>query len=122
MNRRNLFALIVAVAGTFLIIAALVYIMRLYTAPPPMDQARIQERKKFLAEIQAGNVDALDNYGWVDQGKGLVRLKITNAMDLTIREYQNPRAARSNLAARADKAFAPPPPPPKVPEKANPYE
>src|SRR5437867_3926848 len=119
MNRKNLIGLVIAVAGTFLIIAALVYVMRAYTQPPPVDEARIAERKKNLADLQAANADALSNYGWQDQAKGLVRLPITNAMELTIREYQNPASARSNLAARADKAFAPPP---KAPEKPNPFE
>jgi hypothetical protein len=121
MNR-NFIALVIAVAGTFLIVAVLVYVMHEYTQPPPLDQARIQERKKSLAEIRAANADALENYGWVDPAKGQLRLPITNAMVLTIREYQNPAAARSNLAARADKVFAPPPPAPKAPEKPNQYE
>ena len=72
-----------------------------------------------LCGVQAASADALNNYGWQDQAKKLIRLPITNAMQLTIREYQDPAAARSNLIARADKAFAPPP---KVPEKPNVYE
>ena len=118
MNRTRL-CLAVAIAGTFLIVAALVYVTHQYTRPPALDQARIQERKKNLAEIQAASADALNNYGWQDQAKKLIRLPITNAMQLTIREYQDPAGARSNLIARADKAFAPPP---KVPEKPNQYE
>jgi hypothetical protein len=120
--QRNLFTLAVAIAGTFLIVAALVYIMQKYTQPAPLGEARIQERKKFLAEVQAANTEALNNYGWQDQAKGLVRLKIAEAMRLTVEEYQNPEAARSNLTARADKAFAPPPAVPKAPEKPNPFE
>jgi hypothetical protein len=119
MMNRNLLSLAVAIAGTFLIIAALVYVMRQYTQPPPLDEARIQERKKSLAELSAVNAEALNNYAWQDPVKKLIRLPITNAMELTIREYQNPASARSNLAARADKAFAPPP---KVPEKPSIYE
>jgi len=118
MNK-NFFCLAIAFAGTFLIVAGMVYITRQYTRPPPIDQARIQERKKNLVEIQAASADALNNYGWQDQAKKLIRLPITNAMELTIREYQDPGAARSNLIARAEKAFAPPP---KVPEKPNIYE
>jgi|SRR5947209_7303548 len=116
------YGLAVTIAGTFLIMAALVYVMRHYTQPGPIDEARIQERRKFLAELQAANADGLNNYGWQDQAKGLVRLPITNAMEMTIREYQHPAAARSNLAARADRAFAPPPAAPKAPEKPNPFE
>jgi len=118
-SNRNIAGVAVTILGTFLIIAALVYVMRRYTQPPAIDQTRIQERKKFLAEVQAANADGLNNYAWQDQPKQLIHLPITNAMQLTIREYQNPAAARSNLAARADKAFAPPP---KVPEKPNQFE
>jgi len=122
MNNKNILGLIVSIAGTFLIIAALIYVMRQYVQPPAMDQARVQERKKYLADIQAANAEVLNNYAWQDQAKGVVRLPITNAMDLIVREYQNPASARSNLSARADKVFAPPPPTPKVPEKPNAFE
>src|SRR3982074_1624714 len=104
----NLCGLVIAILGAFLIVSLVVYVMRRYTTPAPLGQNRILERKKFLAELQAGNADALNNYGWLDQAKGLIRLPHTNAMDLTLREYRTPAAARSNLAARADKAFAPP--------------
>jgi|SRR5437868_13760198 len=120
--KKNLWGLILAITGTFLIVAAILYVTRQYTRPAPLGANRIQERQKFLAEIQAANTDGLNNYAWLDQAKGWIRLPITNAMDLTIREYRNPAAARSNLAMRADKAFAPPPPVPKAPEKPNPFE
>ena len=121
-SRRNSLCLVLAIAGTFLIVAALVFVMRQYTQPPPLGQTRIVERKKFLAEVQAANAEGLNNYAWQDPAKGLLRLPITNAMELTIREYHNAAAARSDLTARANKAFEPPPPPPKQPEKANPIE
>jgi hypothetical protein len=108
--------------GTFLIVGALVFVMRKYTQPAPVDQGRIQERKKALRELTAANSEALQNVGWQDPAKGLVRLAITNAMELTIRDYQNPAAARSNLTARADKAFTPPPAAPVAPAKPNPFE
>src|SRR5258706_652356 len=120
--KRRICPVVLAVAGTFLIIWGLVAVMKKYTQPPPLGQARIQERKKFLAEIQAANAEGLNNYAWQDQAKGLVRLKIDQAMQLTIMEYQNPAAARSNLAARADKAFAALLPATKGPEKQNPYQ
>ena len=62
MNNKNILGLIVSIAGTFLIIAALIYVMRQYVQPPAMDQARIQERKKYLADIQAANAEVLNNY------------------------------------------------------------
>jgi len=111
--------LLVALVGTFLIVAALVWVMQHYTRPAPVNQARIAERKKFLAEIRAAEADALNRYGWVDPTKGLVRLPINRAMELLLEEWKNPAAAHSNMAARADKAYAPPPAAPAAP---NPFE
>jgi hypothetical protein len=49
----------------------------------------------------------------------MVRLPIDRAMEITIREYQNPLAARSNLVATANHLAAPPP---KAPEQPSQYE
>ena len=127
MNRDQIFTravgfYFVAIAGTFLIVACLVYAMYRYTQPPPLGSTRAAERRKALVEITAANTEALNNYGWVDQGKGIVRMPVSNAVQLTIKEWQNPAAARSNLIARAEKVAEQPPPPPKPPEKPNPYE
>jgi len=55
----------------------------------------------------------------VNKDKGIVRLPIQRAVELTLQEWQNPAAARSNLISRVDKATAVPP---KAPEKPNPFE
>jgi hypothetical protein len=111
---------ILAILGTFLIVAGLVWYMQLKTRPAPVNQQRIEERKKALAEIRAAEADALNSYGWVDPTKGLVRLPVARAMELTLEEYRNPAAARSNLVVRVEKAYPPPPPPP--PAAPNPFE
>lgn len=113
---------VVAIVGTFLIVAALVWVMQRYTQPAPVNQARVTERKKFLAEIRAAEADALNNYGWVDQAKGLVRLPVSRAMEVVLDEWKNPAAAHSNMAARAEKAYAPPPAAPAAPAAPNPFE
>ena len=60
--------------------------------------------------------EALNSVGWIDQGKGVVRLRIQDALELVEREWsKNPAAARSNLLARVAKAFATPPKPPEKP-------
>src|SRR5262249_20766964 len=100
-----------AILGAFLIVAALVAVMRHYTQPPPLNATRAEERAKALAEIRNAEEDALHNTAWLDQGKGVVRLRIDDAMKLTEQLWQNPAAARSNLIARVDKANPPPPPP-----------
>jgi len=118
-DQTNLATYIVGVLGSFLIVVALVWVMYNYTRPAPVGQARVEERKKNLAELRSANVEILNNYGWQDQAKGIVRLPITNAMELILKEYQNPAVARSNLIAIAEKAAAAPP---KPPEKPNPFE
>lgn len=117
--QRSNAALAVAIIGTFLIVAVLVLAMRRQTQPPPVDQARIAERSKALVELRAAEAEALNTPAWIDQTKGLVRLPVTNAMDLVLRAWQNPEAARSNLIARVEKATAAPP---KAPEKPSEFE
>jgi len=113
-------ATILAVVGACLIFAALVWEMKKYTQlVPAVDQARKVERAKARAELTAAETEALNNVGWIDQTKGLVRLPIAEAVKLAEREWQNPAQARSNLIARVEKANYVPP---KAPEKPSAFE
>ena len=107
----------VAIVGTFLIVAALVSVMRKHSQPPPIDAKRIAERSKALADLRAEEAVALNTPDWIDQAKGIVRLPITNAMEMVLRDWQNPAAAKSNLVARVEKATFVPPPPPQKPSE-----
>jgi len=110
---------VLAIAGTFLIMAFLVSLMRSYTQPPSLNEARSQERLKNLTDFRAVNEPLLTQYDWQDQSKGIIRVPIDRAMELVLQEWQDPAAGRSNLLARAAKAFAPPP---KVAPPKNPFE
>jgi hypothetical protein len=112
-------ALVAGILGSLLIVAVLAWAMRHYTQPLPLGEDRVAARKKALAELRAAEASELTTYGWVDQGKGVVRLPIAEAIKLTLREWQNPPSARSNLIARVEKATAVPAPPPAKP---NPFE
>ena len=103
----------VGILGTFLIVAALVVVMQRYTQFAPIDEARVAARTKALAELRAMESEAMRTPGWIDQGKGLVRLRVEDAMKIVEREWgKDPGAARSNLIARVVKAtFVPPPKP-----------
>lgn len=118
-NKGRFAATAVAVLGTFLIFAALVWAMKKYTQQPPLDEDRVAIRKKALTEMHAAEIEQLSRYGWINQSKGVVRLPIEEAMKLTSSEWQNPTQARSNLVARMERATAPPP---KPLEKPSPYE
>jgi hypothetical protein len=112
-NERTALAYAIAVLGAFLIVALLVWAMHHYTQPPALNANRAAERAKALAELHAAENDALNNLGWVDQSKGIVRLQIKDAMQIVQRDWSsNPTAARSNLIARVEKATAVVAPPP----------
>ena len=103
----------VGILGTFLIVAALVVVMQRYTKFAPIDEVRAAARAKALVELRAAESEAMRTPGWIDQGKGVVRLRVEDAMKIVEREWgKNPGAARSNLIARVVKAtFVPPPKP-----------
>jgi hypothetical protein len=102
--------------GSSLIMAGMIWLMQLYTAPGPIDQTRFAERTKNLADLRAANAVALGTYDWIDKNRGIVRLKVDRAKELAFEQWQNPTAFRSNLLARVDKATA------KLPEKPSEYE
>lgn len=99
----------VSFIGIFFILAGLIAIMRSYSQPPPPDSDYWALRSRNLSELNAQNKDMLQNYGWIDAGRGVARIPIAKAMELTVREWQNPAMGRSNLLARIDK-MAPPTP------------
>ena len=118
-NCAALCAYSVAVIGSFLLVAGLVWAMYHYTRPEPLGEDRATLRRKTLADVRNADAEVLNNpnYVWQDQSKGIVRLPLTNAMELALRLWQDPAAARASLNARAEKAFYIPPPPPPPPNK-----
>ena len=110
----RLTAYAVGILGTFLIVALLVLAMRHYTQPAPVGANRVEERYKFLQDQRAADAKSLSEYDWVDKDKGIVRLPVQRAMELTLQEWRNPAAARSNLISRVEKATAVPPPKPNI--------
>lgn len=98
---------VLGVAGSFLVMAGLVWLMRSYTQPPALAQVRAAERLKIKAEFDAANAPLLNGFDWVDKEKGFVRIPVERAKELILQEWQNPATGRSNLVARAAKAFAP---------------
>ena len=115
----RLTAYAIGIFGTFLIVAMLVLAMRHYTRPALVGANRVEERYKFLQDQRAADAKALNEYDWVDKDKAIVRLPVQRAVELTLQEWQNPAAARSNLISRVEKATAVPP---KAPEKPSIYE
>jgi hypothetical protein len=101
------------------IFAVLVLIVKFSVSVPAIDADRDAVISKALFEIQTNEVALLDNAGWVDKQRGIVRLPIATAMQIAGRNWQNPTNARADLIAREGKASAPLP---KAPAKPNPFE
>ena len=113
-------AYLAAAVGALLIVGALVWAMLHYTKPAPLGEDRAAVRAKALAELRAAEADTLNTTAWIDPAKGLVRLRVQDAMALVEQQWgQNPAAARSNLIARVEKATAAPP---KAPAKPSAFE
>jgi hypothetical protein len=102
-----------------LLFVALAVAVKLAVPVPAIDADRAAVRSKALAEIQAAEATALNTPGWVDQDRGIVRLPIATALQLSESAAQNPAAARADLIARAGKAVAPLP---KVAPKPSAFE
>jgi len=97
------------------ILAGLMLAMKHFARPPAIDADQAVARGKVLADLRTAESNALNNAGWIDQNRGLVRLPISVALQITENEWQNPAAARSNLNARVEKATAPAPVAPAKP-------
>lgn len=102
-----------------LLFAALTVIVKFSVAAPAIDADRDVVISKSLNEIHKTENVALENAGWADQSRGIVRLPIETAMRLTADAWQNPVQARADLIARAEKAAAPAP---KVAPKPSQFE
>jgi len=89
-----------------------------------VDQDIVAERARNLSDVQAKQADLYNNYSWVDQKKGIVRIPVKDAMGLLTAKLDQatrnqPEApARLTLAA-SPAGFTPPapaaPPPAAVP-------
>jgi hypothetical protein len=75
----------------------------------PINKARAAERAKVRKELTDKATAELSSAGWVDRAKGIVRLPINRAMQMTVEAYQNPEAAHSNLVTRSKRSEAPAP-------------
>jgi len=105
----------VVVLAALLVVAGLVWAMKHYTTPPLLTAERAAERTANLEELRAVETEAMENYGWVDPLKGIVRLPVDRAVELAAAAWQNPARARADLIDRVERATFVPPPPPEEP-------
>jgi len=107
-------------AAVALIIGSLVFIVltaaaRFLSRVPDIDADSGAIRSATLAKIRATETTNLNQVAWVDQARGIVRLPIDTAIQLTVQAWQDPAQARADLIAREKKASAPAPVAPPKP-------
>ena len=122
MNTENVNRASSAVTGFIvasLIFTALAVVVKFSVRVPAIDADRNAVRAKALAEIRDIEDKSLNNAGWIDQSRGIVRLPIETAMQKTVQAWQNPAQARADLISRQEKASKPAP---VVPAKPSAFE
>jgi hypothetical protein len=79
------------------------------------EQKRAEARQKKLNDSRNAATQELNSYAWVDKGKGVARIPIDRAMQLTLRDLASKKPEPANPIAPAEAAApAASPPPPAV--------
>jgi hypothetical protein len=107
-------AAIALMVGSLVFIILCVAVHFLITAPD-IDAAAGAKRSQALATISGTEYTNLNRVVWIDQSRGIVRLPIDTAIELTVQAWQNPAQARADLIDREKKATAPAPVTPQKP-------
>ena len=87
--KSGFFVTAVAVIGGFLIFALILTIAYLPNKPEALPQGTKtpEERAAILRDLRAHEAEIANSYGWIDQSKGIVRVPIDRAVQLTIDDY-----------------------------------
>lgn len=86
-------ALIAAIAG----LALSFYFIN---AAQPLNLEIAKERKAKLADVNAKQNELITSYAWVDQAKGIVRIPVERAMQLTVEDLRNPKDIKSSAKSQ----------------------
>ena len=76
------------------------------------EQKRAEARKKKLNDARTAAAQELNSYAWVDKGKGVARIPIDRAMQLTLRDLASKKPEPANPIATPAEAAAPAASPP----------
>jgi len=113
--------------GIVLLFALFGVIVLAVVGPAPRgndyEQKRAKAREEKLRTLREADTKALTTYGWIDKNKGVVRLPIERAMELTVAELSSkhpvPAYPIATPAAQATPGAAAASPPPAPPAQAS---
>src|SRR5438067_7711637 len=95
-----------------------IFVLVLVAATPhgnTYEQKRAEAREKKVHDARNAATRELNSYAWVDKGKGVARIPIDRAMQLTLRDLASKKPAPANpIATPAEAPAATTPPPPAV--------
>ena len=85
---KNSWVTFAAVIGGFAIFALILLVAYLPQKPAPLSEGAKtpEERIAMLTDLRAKEKTAATTYAWVDQAKGVVRLPLDRAVELTVQE------------------------------------
>jgi len=91
-----------------------IFVLVLVAATPhgnTYEAKRAKAREKKLNDAHSAAIHELNSYAWVDKGKGIARIPVDRAMELTLRDLASKKPAPANpIATPAEAASASPPP------------
>ena len=91
-----------------------IFVLVLVAATPhgnTYEAKRAEAREKKLNDARKAATQELNSYAWVDKGKGIARIPVDRAMELTLRDLASKKPAPGNpIATPAEAASASPPP------------
>jgi len=87
---------VAAVVGSLVLVATVFWVEALYQRTVESERARkvVAQEPAELRTVQAGQLDQLRDYRWVDRTQGVVAVPIERAMDLVVQENGAPRAGK----------------------------
>jgi hypothetical protein len=97
----------VVIALSFLLMAWIVRGMYRTDNPGRVNSRRAEERIKARRELEAAFTAELNNRAALDKARGIERIPIQQAMEMVVRDWENPAAGRSNLLGRLQRASTP---------------
>jgi hypothetical protein len=87
-----------------------IFVLVLVAATPhgnTYEAKRAEAREKKLNDARKAATQELNSYAWVDKGKGIARIPIDRAVQLTVRDLASKKPAPANPIATPAEALAP---------------
>src|SRR6266481_6619770 len=87
-----------------------IFVLVLVAATPhgnTYEAKRAEAREKKLNDARNAATQELNSYAWVDKGKGIARIPVDRAMELTLRDLASQKPAPANPIATPAQTPAP---------------